>query len=376
MDPFMKRISFILLLLFVSFSAFTQIIAKTDTGTVNCAAYKILIPENWQNKLVMFAHGYEFMGSPSGIEQPGFLQMANIFLERGFAVAASAYAYQGFALPQGVDDTEDLRQYFWDKYGVPDSTFMTGQSMGGGITVAMMENYNENYAGALAMCPLSSRPYLQTRKEFDARVLFDALFPGIVKPVGEVMDIHQDYTPLGYAELGPVTEAFKKAAETDPVKAQELARQLNLKVEDIPFSIFFGEGVLRDVAIKSGGNPYDNTNTIYSGFSNDWEINQEVVRLNATASPDLIFEKYDRTGNIGKPVVLMHTIYDQLISPQYGEVNFENMVHKQGKDHFLTVMMCNGQGHCNFTPEQIGKSFDELRHWVKTGVKAGPEMLE
>jgi pimeloyl-ACP methyl ester carboxylesterase len=371
MKPLMKT-SAILLLLLISYSAYTQNIAKTDTGTVNCAAYKILIPENWKNKLVMFAHGYEFMGSPSAIEQPGFLKMANIFLERGFAVAASAYAYQGFALPQGVDDTEDLRQYFWDKYGIPDSTFMVGQSMGGGISVAMMENYSENYAGALAMCPLSSRPYLQTRKEFDARVLFEALFPGIVKPVEEVMDIHKDYTPLGYAELEPL----KKALAEDPLKVKELARQFNLKTDDIPFTIFFGEGVLRDVALKCGGNPYDNTNTIYSGFSNDWEINQRVVRLKATASPDLIFEKYDRTGDIGKPVVLMHTIYDQLIPPQYGEVNFENMVHKQGKDHFLTVFMCNGQGHCNFTPEQIGRSFDELRRWVYTGDKARPEMLE
>lgn len=368
----MKTSAFFLLWLLTGYSAFTQYIAKIDTGTVNCAAYKILIPENWQNKLVMFAHGYEFMGTPSGIHQPGFLLTANIFLERGFAVAASAYAYQGFALVQGVDDTEDLRQYFWDKYGVPDSTFMVGLSMGGGITVAMMENYSENYAGALAMCPLSSRPYLQTRKEFDAHVLFDALFPGIVKPVEEVMDIQKDYTPITYADLEPVTKALTE----DSLKAKELARQFNLKVGDIPFSIFFGELVLRDVAEKSGGNPYDNTNTIYSGFSNDWEINQKVVRLKATANPDLIFEKYDRTGDIGKPVVLMHTIYDQLISPQYGEVNFENMVHKQGKDHFLTVKICNSQGHCNFTPEQIGSSFDELRHWVYTGEKARPEMLE
>jgi len=372
MKPLKKTPAFLFLWLLTCHAAFSQNIATTDTGTVNCAAYKILIPENWQNKLVMFAHGYEFMGSPSGIEQPGFIQMANIFLERGFAVAASAYAYQGYALAQGVDDTEDLRQYFWDKYGVPDSTFMAGQSMGGGITVAMMENYSENYAGALAMCPLSSRPYLQTRKEFDARVLFDALFPGIIKPVEEVMDIHGDYTPLGFDIMGSVT----KALAVDSLKAKELARQFNLKVEDIPFSIFFGEAVLRDVAVKCGGNPYDNTNTIYSGFSSDWEINQKVVRLKATVNPDFIFEKYDRTGDIGKPVVLMHTIYDQLISPQYGEVNFENMVHQQGKDHFLTVVMCNRQGHCNFTPEQIGRSFDELRHWVHTGEKAKSEMLE
>jgi len=324
----------------------------------------------------MFAHGYEFMGSPSAINSPQLDQIAEIFLVRGFAVAASAYEYQGFALPQGVDDTEALRQYFWDKYGVPDSTFMTGQSMGGGVALAMMENFSKNYLGALTMCPLSSRPYLQTRKEFEIHILFDALFPGVIAPLSEILDIKSGLKHAGFAEMGPKVELIRIALGSDSVKTVQLARQFYLKIGDIPFSLIFGEGVLRDAALKSGGNPYDNTNTIYTGFSNDWEINKMVERFKATASPDKIFEKYDRTGNIGKPVVLMHTIYDQLIPPQYGEVNFENMVHQQGKDDLLAVKLCNGQGHCNFTPDQIGKSFDELRHWVKTGEKAKSGLIE
>jgi pimeloyl-ACP methyl ester carboxylesterase len=371
-----KRIILSALLIPLFISARSQNIARTDTGTVNHTHYKIFIPKDWKNKLVMFAHGYEFMGSPSAVNSPQLDQMAKIFLDKGFAVAASAYEYQGFALPQGVDDTETLRQYFAGKYGVPDSTFMTGQSMGGGVALAMMENFSKNYQGALAMCPLSSRPYLQTRKEFELHVLFNALFPGVLTPLSKIMDVKADFKPTGFAEMGPITELIKKVLSGDTVKAAELARQFNLKVGDIPFSIFFGDAVLRDVALKSGGNPYDNTNTIYTGFSNDWDINKKVERLNATASPDNIFKKYDRTGNIGKPVVLMHTIYDQLIPPQYGEVNFENMVHQQGKDHFLTVKLCNGQGHCNFTPDQIGRSFDELRHWVKTGLKAKSGLIE
>jgi pimeloyl-ACP methyl ester carboxylesterase len=366
----MKKIILCAFLISLYYSAMAQEIARIDTGTVNNAHFKIFIPKDWKHKLVMFAHGYEFMGSPSAITSPQLDQIAKIFLDRGFAVAASAYRYQGFALPQGVDDTEALRQYFWEKYGTPDSTFMTGQSMGGGVSLAIMENFSKFYQGALAMCPLSSRPYLQTRKEFDAHVLFEALFPGALTPLSKIIDIHSDFKSLGFAEMGSKIEAIRKATANDSVKATELARQFYLKVADIPFSLLFGEAVLRDAVLKSGGNPYDNINTIYSGFSNDWEINKKVERYKATASPDNIFEKYDRTGNIGKPVVLMHTVYDQLIPPQFGEVNFENMVHQKGKDHFLAVKLCNGQGHCVFTPEQIGKSFDELRHWVKTGEKA------
>lgn len=372
----MKKITLSIFLIPLLLAAQSQNIVRTDTGTVNYAHYKILFPKDWKHKLVMFAHGYEFMGSPSAINSTQLDQLAKIFLDRGFAFAASAYEYQGFALPQGVDDTEALRQYFWDRYGVPDSTFMAGQSMGGGVALAMMENFSKNYQGALAMCPLSSRPYLQTRKEFDAHVLFDALFPGVITPLSTIMDIHADFKPTSFADMGAKLDAIKKTIVKDSVKAAELARQFYLKISDIPFSLFFSESVLRDAVLKTGGNPYDNTNTIYTGFSNDWEINKKVERFKATASPDNIFEKYDRTGNIGKPVVLMHTVYDQLIPPQYGEVNFENMVHQKGKDHFLAVKLCNGQGHCNFTPDQIGNSFDELRHWVKTGEKAKSGLIE
>ena len=72
---------------------------------------------------------------------------------------------------------------------------------------------------------------------------------------------------------------------------------------------------LRDIAQKAKGNPFDNTNTVYSGFPDDWKVNQKAERLAADVNADIIFSKYDRTGNIDKPVVLMHTIYDQLIPP-------------------------------------------------------------
>jgi len=90
----------------------------------------------------------------------------------------------------------------------------------------------------------------------------------------------------------------------------------------------------------------------------------------------ILFGKYERTGNINKPVVLMHTIYDQLIPPAYGVSNFENMVRQQAKDQYFTVKYTNGQAHCSFTPKQTAIAFDELRDWVKTGKKAKAGFVE
>ncbi len=380
----MKTINLIFLSLWLltGFSALAQSPAvRIDSGRIAGAKYQLAFPKNWETaktkKLVMFAHGYEFMGSPRQSSGPRWLSVVQPFLDRGFAVAASDYQYQGFALPQGVDDTEALRQHVVKTLGQPDTTIMVGQSMGGGVALATLENFGQYYQGALPMCPFSSRPYLQCRKEFDIYATFNGLFPGIVTPLAEIFDLSKPYQAQSGSNMVAKATAIKKAIfAKDSALAIAFAKRYDLKINDLPFSLFFNENVLRDIAQKAKGNPFDNTNTLYSGFPDDLLVNQKAERLSATVSPDVIFGKYDRTGNISKPVVLLHTVYDQLIPPTYGEVNFENMVHQQGKDAFFAVKYTNGQGHCQFKPNQVGTAFDALRQWLATGQKTKPGFIE
>ncbi len=371
----MRLLTFLLLL--STFAIAQNTVSKIDTGAIKGANYKIIFPENWNKKLVMYAHGHEFMGSkPRQSQNPNFNTRMLPFLERGFAVAASDYRIQGFALPEGVDDTENLRKYFFKKYGKPDSTFMVGHSMGGGISIAIMENFDKNYHAALPLCPFASRAYLQCRKEFDMYATFNVFFPGVVPSLSNVVDISVPYIALNPRDFGPKGKAIRDGFMKDSVLAAAFAKRFDLKLSDLHMSLMFNENVLRDNAQKAGGNPFDNTNTIYSGFGNDLEMNKKVERLASTGDPRKLFDRYDKTGNINKPVLMMHTIYDQLIPPTYGEVNFENMVHKQGKDQYFTVKYTNGQAHCAFTPQQTGIAFDELRNWTKTGIKAKAGYVE
>ena len=371
----MKNIIFLILL--ASITALGQNISKIDSGNINGARYRILFPANWKGKLVMYAHGYEFSGSPLQSKNPQFLKNMSPFLERGFAVAASDYQFQGLALAQGVDDTEALRKYFFDKYGKPDSTFMVGHSMGGGVTLGIMENFDTNYHGALPLCPLSSRIYLQCRKEFDLYATFNGLFPGVATSLNTIFDLKNPYQAQDSRKMMAKAMEIKKAIiAKDSALAVAFAKRYDLKFDDLPFSLFFNENVLRDIAQKAGGNPFDNTNTVYSGFPDNLLVNQKAERLPATVNPDVVFSKYDRSGNINKPVLLVHTIYDQLIPPTYGVVNFENMVHQKGKDQYFTVKYTKGQGHCAFSPQQTALAFDELRNWTKTGVKTKAGFME
>lgn len=367
-----------LVLILLAVSAMAQSAARIDSGTINGAKYRILFPANWQKKLVLYAHGYEFMGAkPRQSQNPDFPSRMKPFLDRGFAVAASDYAYQGFALAQGVDDTEAVRQYVVKTYGQPDTTYVVGHSMGGGVTLATLENFGQHYHGGLPMCPLASRPYLQCRKEFDLYATFNGLFPGIATSLATIFDLSKPYQAQDSRRMMARAQEIRKAIfAKDSALAVAFARRFDLKVDDLPFSLFFNENVLRDLAQKAGGNPFDNTNTLYSGFPDNLAVNAKAERLPATADPNKLFGKYDRTGNISKPVVALHTIYDQLIPATFAITNFENMVHQQGKDQYFTVNYTDGQGHCNFTPAQTGRAFDQLRSWVKTGTKAKAGFIE
>ena len=355
-----------------------QIVGKVDSGAIDGVGYRIVFPEKWQNKLVMYAHGYEAEGTPIRQSQnPYWTQSMSLFVERGFAVAASDYANQGLALAQGVDDTEKLRHYFIDQYGWPDTTFIVGHSMGGGVTLSLIENFGDAYDGGLPLCPLSSPIYVQTRKEFDLYATFNGLFPGIVASLDQIFDLQSDSLDEVNSNMAERARTIQEQLQAeDSTEVNAFARKFSLKTPDLPFILFFDEKVLRDLAKRFGGNPFDNTNTLYSGFADDLEVNQKAERMMATVDPGILFSKYDRKGNLAKPVVIMHTLYDQLIPPSYGVVNYENMVHEQGKDAFLVVKYTNGQGHCNFTPAQTATAFDALRAWVHSGVKAHPGFID
>jgi pimeloyl-ACP methyl ester carboxylesterase len=363
---FMKH-HFILYLLCLPFCLFCQKI-KLETGTLKGAAYDIQIPENWNKKLVMYAHGYEMPTTPRA--QMGKNDMLQIFLDRGFAVARSAYSRDGWALPEGVNDTEVLRQHFVKKYGKPDSTFITGHSMGGGVTVATLEKYPKKYNGALALCPLSSRPYEQVKIAFDAYVVFNAMFPGHLPTVADVMSGRAKETFSGDfgAKIGKSAGIIGAINAVKPDDLAAFVKHENLKMQDLPFNLMFLDGVLRNMATQSGGNPFDNTNTVYSGYPDDWEINKKVERVAATVSATRLTTE-DRTGLLEKPMVMMHTTYDQLITPQFGIVNYDNLVHEKHKEQNLKVLLTNGQGHCAFSDAQVASAFDALRAWTTTGKK-------
>ena len=342
-------------------------VARSDTGRINGAYYHIDIPANWNRKLVMYAHGYETIGTPSASMKATLKSAAQPYLSGGFAVARSAYRRQGWAVAEGVDDTETLRQHFVKTYGKPDSTFIVGHSMGGMITLATIEKYPEHYQGAMPMCPVSAHLYQALQSHmFSMLVTFDALFPNAYSLAK---------LAAGEARPTPPLEIAKRL-RTDSTTAKLFAARYSLRYRDLPGVISFFQEIYRDLSQQAGGNPFDNTNSLYSGFPDDTFINRKVVRMAATPKAQSFMGPYSTfSGRISDPVLLMHTTYDQLI-PQENAAAYDFTTRQAGTAQWFVMKFTNGPGHCAFSPAQTTSAFTQLRKWAATGKKPAPGEIE
>jgi hypothetical protein len=160
-----------------------------------------------------------------------------------------------------------------------------------------------------------------------------------------------------------------EAINRDSSYANQLSNMFLFRPKDLPMMLMFGHAVLKNIVKVSGGNPYDNTNTVYNNYGPDWRINKEVERIRTIKGAAAYLKNSELTGIINKPLVMMHTIYDQIISPAMGVVNFDNRVTAAGKGDNLTVFYTPGEGHCNFSENETRTAFNALRKWTFTKVK-------
>jgi pimeloyl-ACP methyl ester carboxylesterase len=335
-------------------TAQTQAEAKTETGTLNGANFRIDIPAQWNKGLVMYCHGYALAGSQPNLD--GGKPLRDVFLARGFAIAQSAYSVQGWAVKEAVEDTEALRRYFVAKYGKPNETFVTGHSMGGVITLATIEKYPEIYEGAMPMCgPLNVSLNGLQERVFDMLVTFDFLFPNVIGSLANV-------PPTARLEQAKV----RAAAEATPEKAAMYARRYSLAgAGDLPGVLAFWYEINRELQQRAGGNAFDNRNTIYDGFDDDVALNRGVKRYAADAKArEYLRQYYAPSGRIADPVLTLHTTYDPLIPGRYVS-QYEEFARVAGTQDLFVAKFIVAKGHCAFTPAQTGTGFDALLQWAR-----------
>jgi pimeloyl-ACP methyl ester carboxylesterase len=337
----------------------------TEVGELHGAPYRIDIPAGWNGGLVMYCHGYR--GAPVRFDARAPDEMVQAFGPLGYAVAQSGYSAGGFAVREALRDTETLRRHFSARFGAPRETWVSGSSLGGSVTMMLMETYPTTYDGGLSMsAPLG--PTLDYNKvlAFDSLVLFEYLFPGHLLPSPALV-------PADFMTTWERTAALERLLDSKPEASATLRRftmARSNKEQAMNLDLF--TYILGEEQRRWGGNPYDNQDTIYAGTGDDVAVNDGVKRYRADERARVLAVRdYTPTGRLERPLLSLQAIYDPMIV-RYPSDRYAGLVQLAGRGRFFAQQYTPESGHDRFSTEEIRSAFGELRRWRLTGERPPP----
>lgn len=356
----------------------------TEIGTLGGTPYRIDIPAHWNHGLVVFFHGYAESPYTYKASTPLNEQTGPPF-ERNYAVIQSGYSQPGWALEQAYPETEALREYFIKKYGQLDGakpgkngknleTVVVGGSMGGALVTASLELDAKSYVGGLDLCGSVGPTLVAFERRFAWRAAFDFYFPGVMPPLVPA--------PVDFVETPALRQKADAAMKANPTGSAAMRNLTGLHTDrEVARDMVYFTYVLADMAKRAGGNPFDNRNYLYVGTTpgisaTDNALNDGVKRYAADpkARPYLV-RHYTPSGRLTKPMLALHTTYDPLI-PTNTLALYADMVEMAGFSDNIVQQYVHREGHCTFTRDEVGKSFDELMNWVHTGKRPQPGLLK
>ena len=348
--------------------------AKVHFGKYDGGLYRIEIPETWNGDLVLFAHGFVSNGGTNGsMLRVGTHRFREHIVKEGYAWAASSYRCNGYVPGQGLVDTMALMDLFKQANGgrAPTRTYLTGESMGGHITLLGMQEFPTTFAGGLAMCPAGSE-------------LFD--FFAASSAAAEVItgvEFHADTIPQDIAKM---TEILGKPPDYTEKGRQLASVEIQISGGPRPFAMeglssrFLANASTSQGALLGSTTPGNRAvDTAHIRYSVADGVGLDADTLNAKArrkagdpgyrganTPYEEVAPFD--GKIQRPVMTLHGTGD-LFVPIFLEQSLKHAVKAAGNERLLTQRIYRIGAHCQFSQPEMTKAFDDLVAWVKTGTK-------
>jgi pimeloyl-ACP methyl ester carboxylesterase len=344
----------------------TPVAGCSDGVLEHGALYRICFPASWNGNLVLYAHGYVQPGSEIALpsDQIGGQSIAATVNGLGYAYATTSYRANGLVAPEATEDVAELEAAVRRLYRPdPVKTVIVGVSEGGLVAALAAERHADRFDGALAACgPVGSvREQLDYFEDF--RVVFDFLFPGVIPgsavQVPEAVTAHWDDT---YAP------AVAAAILSHPSAARELVRITGAPVasDNVTDITVTAVGILWynvigsvDAQARLGGQPFDNSDRVYTGSSDDAALNAGVARFTAAPTALAGLAEFETTGNLTVPVVTLHTTGDPIV-PVEQESLYADKVSQAGATARLSQSEVSRYGHCAFQASELLAAFSTL----------------
>jgi pimeloyl-ACP methyl ester carboxylesterase len=360
--------------------------AKQQWGVLAGAGYRIEVPDAWNGQLLMFAHGFHGDGPELTVEDP---PIREYLVRNGFAWAASSYRRNGYAVEDGIEDTQALHDLFVERFGTPTRTYVMGTSMGGHIAVAGIERRPGAYDGAMPVC--GALGDVELFDYFLNHALVAAALAGVETthpPAPNYLSVTAPaiQSALGYGPGRTLNDRGRQLAA-----ATEFLSGGQRPLFDQAFAFWSGSDTDFDgvpfLLGRYGGPQYPaitaivgNADTRYQ-FDADPAQSPAEARLNATvlrvrprpsARPPFPIV----TGDLPVKVVSMHTIGD-LFVPFSMEQIYARKVAAHGVADRLVTRAIRDVRHCGFAPGELEAGFAALVAWVHGGPRpAGDNVLD
>jgi pimeloyl-ACP methyl ester carboxylesterase len=325
------------------------------------ALYRVCFPGTWNGDLVLYAHGYVAPHRELVLpeDQVGGQSVSGTVTGMGYAFATTSYRANGLIAPEAVDDLIELVDTVERRYRPdPARAVIVGFSEGGLVATLAVERHPERFDGALAGCGPIGNFRAQLDYIDDFRVVFDYLFPGVIP--GSAVEIPQTvrdrwdeiYTPAIVVALAADFDAALELLNVTgaPVAGNDLRSVAETTIGILWYNVFGTE----DAQQRLGGQPFDNSNRVYTGSSDDTALNAGIARFSADPAALAALARFETSGNLSVPLVNLHTTGDPIV-PFDQLTLYGAKVSQAGASPLLTQTTLHRHGHCTFqAPEVLG----------------------
>lgn len=368
-------------------------------GVDHRALYRIEVPARWNGTLLVYAHGYIAAASP-GLEAK--FKKAGLgpdpdsvawLLDHGYALAASLYSRQGWAVQAAVTNQVALVALFTRRIGPPRRVIAWGSSLGGLISVGLAEQYPHRFSGALPMCGVIAGSIATFDTGLDAGyVIKTMLAPSSALQLTGSGDPARDQAILSHViGLAQATAAGRARLalaaamiNLPPDPAGETQQQRWITAYWVP-QLTLGAA---QAAQLGGGNPTSNVGVTYAALLQRSVDRSEVAILYRKAGISLTADLaaleraarvaadpaaaayyaryYTPTGHLTVPVLTLHDTGDPRAVVAQERV-YADRVRTIGAGALLRQLFVRRSEHCDFTAAERITALTALLSRLDTG---------
>ncbi|MFJ6024615.1 hypothetical protein ACIQC9_08475 [Brevundimonas sp. NPDC092305] len=365
-----------------------QGVACSTTRDADGAWVVMAMPAEWNRKLIVHAHGGPRTGEPDVQDSLDDLNRFAVWVRKGYAWTGSSYRRGGYGVRMAAEGVEHSRELFWRRFGRPDRTILHGQSWGGNVAAKTAELYaldgegRANYDGVLLTNGVLTGGTKAYQFRADLRAVYQFYCRNHPSAEDGAYPVWQGLAAgsrMTRAELRRRVEACTGAGLSMRQRTADQSRRLrdilavtSVAEDELVAHLSWATFLFQDLIGRVGGNPFDNSRTVYSGSSDDAALNAGVERFTADpmAVARLAYDA-DLSGLIVAPTISLHARHDPTVSYTADAV-YAATVEQAGRSALLVQATTDEDQHSKLADGGYLTILDALEGWISTGARPDP----